>query len=76
MKSVTIPSIAYIATQVRFARSSSPVFARNDLMTDSEKFYNSIVDLLEDPEELNEVRLLMSWWNQYVNLVLFTVGGD
>jgi hypothetical protein len=50
--------------QVRFALSSSPVFSRSDLVTDSETFYNSIIDLLEDPEEQAEVRLLLGWWNK------------
>ncbi|KAH6871255.1 hypothetical protein BKA70DRAFT_1379457 [Coprinopsis sp. MPI-PUGE-AT-0042] len=58
MASVTIPSLAYIATQVRFALSSTATFSRNDAITDSEKFYNSLITLLEDPEERNEVNKL------------------
>lgn len=82
MTCVTIPSLAYVATQVsikiflpsrflteksfqvRFTLSSSPVFSRTDLTTDSERFYNSIVEFLEDPEESVEVQELLVWWNR------------
>ncbi|KAG1895210.1 uncharacterized protein F5891DRAFT_984417 [Suillus fuscotomentosus] len=62
MKSVTKGSLAYIATQVRFALSSSSVFSRTDTVTDSENFYHSILDLLEDLDEIEEVADLMTWW--------------
>ncbi|KAG1829676.1 hypothetical protein EV424DRAFT_1470688 [Suillus variegatus] len=54
MKSVMKESLAYIATQVRFSLSSSSVFSRTDTVTDSETFYHSILDLLEDPDECEE----------------------
>ncbi|KAG2091808.1 uncharacterized protein F5147DRAFT_748065 [Suillus discolor] len=66
MTSVTITSIAYITTQVQFALSSSSVFSRTDTTTDSETFYHSLLDLLEDPEESKEVHELLTWWNRYV----------
>jgi hypothetical protein len=50
--------------QVRFALSSSPTFSRTDRITDSEFFYASIIDLLEDPEEQAEVRQLLAWWDR------------
>ena len=50
--------------QVRFALSSAQVFSRTDLVTDSERFYNSILELLDDPEEKGEVDELMTWWNR------------
>lgn len=53
-----------IMAQVRFAISSSPVFSRTDTATDSETFYLSILELLEDPEEKSEVEELISWWNR------------
>ncbi|KAG1777572.1 hypothetical protein EV702DRAFT_969467 [Suillus placidus] len=65
MNVVTLASLAYIATQVRFALSSSSVFSRTDTSTDSETFYHSLLDLLEDPEECKEVDELLIWWNQY-----------
>lgn len=51
--------------QVRFALSSSPIFSRSDLATDSERFYNTILDLFEDDEEEEEVNDLFAWWNRY-----------
>ncbi|KIK32022.1 hypothetical protein CY34DRAFT_19354 [Suillus luteus UH-Slu-Lm8-n1] len=66
MKSVTKGSLAYIATQIRFSLSSSSVFSRTDTVTDSENFYHSILDLLEDPEESDEVGDLMMWWTRRV----------
>ncbi|KAG1869706.1 hypothetical protein C8R48DRAFT_597597 [Suillus tomentosus] len=66
MGSVTIASMAYIATQVRFALSSSSVFSRTDTTTDSETFYHSLLDLFEDPDESTEVDELLTWWNRQV----------
>jgi hypothetical protein len=56
---------------MRFALSSSPVFSRTDTVTDSEKFYNSILDLFEDTEEKEEVDNLLMWWNRYVLVLAF-----
>lgn len=66
MNCVTIASISYIATQVQFALSSSSVFSRTDTTMDSEIFYHSLLDLLEDPEERKEVDELLTWWNRQV----------
>ncbi|KAG1887522.1 uncharacterized protein F5891DRAFT_1132144 [Suillus fuscotomentosus] len=66
MKSVTKGSLAYIATQIRFALSSSSVFSRTDTVTDSDNFYHSILDLLEDPDEIEEVDDLMTWWTRRI----------
>ncbi|KAG1893986.1 uncharacterized protein F5891DRAFT_962141, partial [Suillus fuscotomentosus] len=66
MNRVTVASIAYIATQVRFALSSSSVFSRTDTSTDSETFYHSLLDLFEDPDESKEVDELLTWWNRQV----------
>ncbi|KAG2092132.1 uncharacterized protein F5147DRAFT_657752 [Suillus discolor] len=64
MTAVTAPSVAYVATQVRFALCSSSVFSRTDTVTDSETFYHSLLDLLEDPDERGEVTDLLVWWNR------------
>ncbi|KAH6904935.1 hypothetical protein BKA70DRAFT_1373300 [Coprinopsis sp. MPI-PUGE-AT-0042] len=64
MTSVTKASLCYIATQVRFAISSTAVFSRSDTTTDSERFYNSLMTLLEDAEERDEVKRLMAWWDR------------
>ncbi|KAF8200969.1 hypothetical protein BJ912DRAFT_843657 [Pholiota molesta] len=66
MTRVTHASIAYAATQARFALSKAGVFTRSDFVTDSERFYNSLLDLLEDPEETAEVDALLAWWNRQV----------
>ncbi|KJA25460.1 hypothetical protein HYPSUDRAFT_134698 [Hypholoma sublateritium FD-334 SS-4] len=66
MTSVTRASIAYAAVQARFALCSSNVFNRNDTTTDSERFYNSILELLEHPDETAEVDRLLAWWNRHV----------
>ena len=34
------------------------------MVTDSEHFYTSILDLFEDPNENVEVNNLLLWWNQ------------
>lgn len=56
--------------KARFALSSSNVFSRTDTTTDSERFYNSLLELLEDPEEVVEVNALIIWWNRWVYLLL------
>ncbi|KIJ59508.1 hypothetical protein HYDPIDRAFT_100560 [Hydnomerulius pinastri MD-312] len=66
MRAVTKASIGYVATQTRFVLTSAQVFSRMDLMTDSERFYCSIVDLLDDPEEKDEVNQLLMWWNRQI----------
>lgn len=33
------------------------------MTTDSERFYDSILEILEDPEEQQEVQALLKWWN-------------
>ncbi|KAF8836929.1 hypothetical protein BDN67DRAFT_910194, partial [Paxillus ammoniavirescens] len=56
---MTKSSIAYVGTQARFALTSVQVFSRTDLVTDSKRFYTSILDLLNDPEEKEEVDQLL-----------------
>ena len=52
------------ARKAHFSLSSSPVFSRSDTVTDSERFYTSILELLEDPEEADEVNDLLGWWDR------------
>ncbi|KAG1862687.1 hypothetical protein F4604DRAFT_1882296 [Suillus subluteus] len=51
---------------VWFSLSSSSVFSHTDTVTDSDNFYHSILDLLEDPDENEEVADLMMWWTRQV----------
>ena len=44
--------------------TSAQVFSRTDHVTDSECFYNSILELLDDREEKEEVDQLLMWWNR------------
>ncbi|KAF8226633.1 hypothetical protein L208DRAFT_1300992, partial [Tricholoma matsutake] len=63
MTRVTTASLAYVATQLHFTLSSSLVFCQLDTVTDSEQFYKSVLDFLDDPEEKDEVDDLLNWWN-------------
>jgi hypothetical protein len=64
MTRVTTASIAYTATQLRFAlSSSSSVFCRSDIATDSERFYDTVLDFLDHLEEKDDVDELLNWWN-------------
>jgi hypothetical protein len=56
---------------VRFALSSAAVFSRTDTVTDSERFYNSVLDYFEDVDEQQEVQELLIWWNRYIQLLIY-----
>ncbi|KAF8057990.1 hypothetical protein FPV67DRAFT_1429143 [Lyophyllum atratum] len=60
---VTPASIAYTATQVRHALSSSAVFFRSDTLAASEAFYRSILNFFFIFEHAEEIRDLLDWWN-------------
>ncbi|KAJ3517391.1 hypothetical protein NMY22_g13977 [Coprinellus aureogranulatus] len=64
MKRVTAPSIAYIATLVRFSLTSAGSFSRSDPGTDSQTFYNSLLSFLEEEDEQEQVSELLYWWNE------------
>ena len=63
-------------TKVRFALMSTQIFLWTDLIMDSEQFYNSILELLEDPDEKDEVDQLIGWWNRYVLSCVFDIEID
>ncbi|KAH6879639.1 hypothetical protein BKA70DRAFT_1378314 [Coprinopsis sp. MPI-PUGE-AT-0042] len=48
---------------VRFALSSSPTFSRTDLITDSERFYSSVIEAFYDKREKANVEALLAWWD-------------
>ena len=56
--------------KVRFALTSAQIFSRTDLLTDSERFYNSILEVLDDPEEKDKVDQLLIWWNRYSGVLV------
>jgi hypothetical protein len=58
------PTAAFLLFEARFALMSAQVFSRTDLSIDSECFYNSILELLDDPDETDEVKQLLHWWNR------------
>lgn len=60
--------------QVRFALSSASVFSRTDHITDSERFYNSIMEILTDRDEAKEIKELLTWWDRYVLSVVSSSG--
>ncbi|KJA13154.1 hypothetical protein HYPSUDRAFT_151877, partial [Hypholoma sublateritium FD-334 SS-4] len=66
LTSVTPASIAYAAVQARFALLSSAVFSRSNTVTDSEIFYNCVIDRLEAPDNIREVDCLLAWWNRLI----------
>jgi hypothetical protein len=64
------PHYTYSMMQVRFALLSTSTFSRSDTVTDSEAFYLSLFDLLDDVRERRDVRLLVEWWNRSVSMHL------
>ena len=42
------------------------MFSRTDKVTDSERFYTSLFDMLDDTTEKKEVEALLGWWNRYM----------
>ena len=58
----TIHSLRW--AQARFALASAAVFSRSDTVTDSERFYNSVLELLDDVDQIEEANRLLAWWNR------------
>ncbi|KIM58657.1 hypothetical protein SCLCIDRAFT_127813 [Scleroderma citrinum Foug A] len=63
MTQVTLPSVAYIATQVQ---AHIDLFSHTDMVTDSEQFYTLLLELFEDLDEKQEVNELLVWWNRQI----------
>ncbi|KZP09674.1 hypothetical protein FIBSPDRAFT_759607, partial [Athelia psychrophila] len=65
MNEVTFASIAYVATMVCFNMSSSAGFSRTDYdyVTDSEKFYKTVMELFNDTRARTRMNELKTWWN-------------
>ncbi|KAI1786467.1 hypothetical protein LXA43DRAFT_1099169 [Ganoderma leucocontextum] len=63
---VTLASITYVATLVRFSLGSRGKFSRTNTVTDSQNFYNVILAFLTHPEERENANELLAWWNGQV----------
>ncbi|EGO04310.1 hypothetical protein SERLA73DRAFT_43921, partial [Serpula lacrymans var. lacrymans S7.3] len=63
MSRVTHCSILYIATQVCFALLSQSVFSRTGTVTDLEGFFNTIMESLQDTNDIEETNDLLAWWD-------------
>jgi hypothetical protein len=58
---------------MRFALSSAGIFSQSDTTTNSQRFYDSVYDLLNDfndYEAQREMDKLIAWWNRYDTLFL------
>ncbi|KAG6913568.1 hypothetical protein DXG01_005874 [Tephrocybe rancida] len=66
MHKVTKASIVYVATQVRFALSSASQWSLGDKIMDSENFYTSLLDTLEDPIHKARALDLLNFWDQTI----------
>ena len=64
----------HMVYQVQFTLSSSAVFSRSDITTDSKTFYSSVMDYFEDLEEQEGVQELLVWWNWW-GTIPFSMGG-
>ncbi|KAG6913319.1 hypothetical protein DXG01_007774 [Tephrocybe rancida] len=50
----------------RASVASASMFSRTDIVTDSDRFYNTVLKVLHDPEEVEDVNPLLQWWNRQV----------
>ncbi|KAG6905547.1 hypothetical protein DXG01_002054 [Tephrocybe rancida] len=66
MKKTTSASLVYTATQVQFVLSSAVCWSRTDRTTDSENFYCSLLDTLEDNANLAYIVDLLAWWDRKI----------
>ncbi|PIL33145.1 hypothetical protein GSI_04595 [Ganoderma sinense ZZ0214-1] len=66
MTKVTIASIVYIATLVRFCLGDQSTLARSNTVENYQAFYNGLLMFLSHPDERENVNELLSWWNKQV----------
>lgn len=50
--------------QVRFALSSAGNWSRTDKVTDSENFYYSLLEALDDPANAPHATEILVWWDK------------
>ncbi|TFK18410.1 hypothetical protein FA15DRAFT_567730, partial [Coprinopsis marcescibilis] len=61
MRSVSIPSLIYIAAQVRFALTDSGSFNKVETISETIAFYNDLLSTIEIPDP--ELDAIVQWWN-------------
>ncbi|KDQ59825.1 hypothetical protein JAAARDRAFT_192282 [Jaapia argillacea MUCL 33604] len=66
MTHVTPASIAYVATQVYFALSSQTIFKKDNVVTDSMRFYNGILDFFDNPKFAVCAKEILAWWDMQI----------
>lgn len=62
----SLAPIVYVASQVRFALSSSTAFVLGSAKDDFVTFYASLMDLILDPDEADNTKELLRWWNRQI----------
>ncbi|KIJ29827.1 hypothetical protein M422DRAFT_36807 [Sphaerobolus stellatus SS14] len=63
---VTPRSLAYVATHVRFALSSSEINRKNGGSFKTGDFFWHVMDYLEDPDFAEDVKGLLEWWDTQI----------
>ncbi|KIO20038.1 hypothetical protein M407DRAFT_223377 [Tulasnella calospora MUT 4182] len=66
MKEVSLPFIAYICAQVRFALSSDEVFGQNAHSFDIYAFYRNILKMLRQEELADEIEEIRQYWDEVI----------
>ncbi|KAG6906406.1 hypothetical protein DXG01_014080 [Tephrocybe rancida] len=59
---VTLPMIAYIVVHVRYALSSDPIFFSKDTRSDSQIFYESMLEFFELHKDDMRLQNILAWW--------------
>ncbi|KZO94284.1 hypothetical protein CALVIDRAFT_565654 [Calocera viscosa TUFC12733] len=67
MSEMTVPSLAYLALQVRFALSAEETFSKGGQDTfDYSRFYYSVIELLENDLMKTTTARILEWYNARV----------
>ncbi|KIO19608.1 hypothetical protein M407DRAFT_222646 [Tulasnella calospora MUT 4182] len=67
MQEVSLPFMAYVCTQVRFALSSDEVFGQNAGRSfDIYGFYRNVLKTLQDDELAEDFEVIQSRWNEII----------
>ncbi|KAG6905544.1 hypothetical protein DXG01_002079 [Tephrocybe rancida] len=61
---VTLPLIAYIAVQVRYALSSETVFFSRDARSESQTFYEFMLNFFDLHKKDTRLQNILAWWTE------------